>query len=189
MANTKSIVKTVITVLLLILSLLLSSFIAFSMDARAAESTEEVNYEGKTFAAEDLFTLSKHITPSGAITFETEIFIPEAYRSKRGILISNYADSGIDSQFAFEIGSSASGSAGKLRVYARKSGSTNYANAVFSKVLASEEYMGTDENPKYLHVAVTVDTTGKTATLYLNGGENNGGYTETKTFSSLVDGI
>ena len=178
MAKTKSIVKTVITVSLLILSLLLSSFVAFSMNARAAESTE-VNYEGKTFATNDLFTLSKHITPSDSITFETEIFIPEAYRKVRGVLISNYNHSGITNPFSFEIGSSAKNSEGKLRVYSK-----DYANIVFDTVLASEAYMGTDENPKYLHVGVTVDTTNKNATLYLNGTK-----IETKTISTLTSGM
>ncbi len=131
--------------------------LALTLNANAAE------LPGKDFSSNDFYQISKHIAPNGPITFETEIYIPVANRSKRGVLISNYNNGAQLGAWSFEVTA-----ANTLRAF--NSGDSVYGNVVFDTVITDE--MGTDDaNPKYVKIAVTVDanSTSDNVKLYVNG--------------------
>ena len=66
--------------LLLILSMLCIVICAVSVMSFTA-SADTVKLPGRTFASNDLYKLNEEITPNGSITFEAELYIPEAYRN------------------------------------------------------------------------------------------------------------
>ena len=74
--------------LLLLLSVLCIAIGAVSVMSFTV-SADTVKLPGRTFASSDLYKLNEEITPNGSITFEAEIYIPEAYRNSRGVLVSS----------------------------------------------------------------------------------------------------
>ncbi len=158
--KTKTLKSRKILLLLSVLCLVISAVGVMSFTA----SADTVTVPGRTFASNDLYKLNKEITPNGSITFEAEIYIPEAYRNSRGVLLSTYNGGTYKGGFAFEVGSSAAGCEGKIRVF-----SQTYGNVVVNHKVT--DYMGTDDNPTPVKIAVTVDTssTSNNVVLYVNG--------------------
>jgi hypothetical protein len=124
-----------------------------------------VNYNpgnGKNFASTastELYKMSKNITPNGPVTFEAEIYVPEAQRSQRtGAIISNYDGGANKESWAFEIMAG-----GYVRVFSQSHGDINYIKHSVT------QYMGTDANPRYAKIALTIDTNTGNVVLYVNG--------------------
>ena len=69
---------------------LLVLVLAFTLKTDAAELA------GKDFPADVLYEMTGNVTPNGPVTFEFEIYIPDAYKtaSRAGSIISNY-DNGV----------------------------------------------------------------------------------------------
>ena len=65
---------------LIALTAMIAALCAVMLTANAATSDLST---GKTFSAKEVYALEKNITPNGSITFEAELYIPEAYRTGR----------------------------------------------------------------------------------------------------------
>ena len=113
---------------------------------------------GKAFATNELYKLKSNVTPNGAITFEAEIYLPDAYHTQRsGAILSNYNGGAYTEAYAFEIMAG-----GKVRVFSQTHGDVTVNYDV-------TQHMGSDTDPKFAKIAVTVDTSTGAIVLYVNG--------------------
>jgi len=141
---------------LIALTAMIAALCAVMLTANA--STSDLS-TGKTFSAKEVYALEKNITPNGSITFEAELYIPEAYRTGRaGSIISNYDGGSYKESWAFEIRN------GRLFIFA-DNGSCYNDKMTYN--ITSE--MGTDDAPRYVKIAVLGDTATGDVSLYVNG--------------------
>ena len=150
--KTKTFKSRKIYILLAVLCFVTCILGAMSLSAGAAE------LPGKSFSAAELYEMKSNITPGGSITFEAEIYLPEARRSARaGSMISNYNGGTYKDSWAFEIRNS--------HLFAFADNGTLYKEMSYD----ISTHMGTDADPKYVKIAVTADTTTGDISLYVNG--------------------
>ena len=147
--SAKRIFATMIT-----LAVLIAAILAVTLTSSAASDITQ----GKSFSVNEAYALEKNITPNGSITFEAELYIPEAYRTGRaGSIISNY-DGGLNKEsWAFEIRNS------HLFVFADNG--TCYVEMTYN----ISQHMGTDAAPQYAKIAAVADTDTGDVSLYVNG--------------------
>ena len=91
--------KRIILFASMALVLLMTAFV-FTFGAEAAE------LPGKTFSTDSCYQMSNHIMPNGSITFEAEIYLPDAYRTdsaRGGDIISNYDGGTYAYSYGFEM--------------------------------------------------------------------------------------
>lgn len=147
--------------ILLLLSMLLSTVAAMGITVGAA------TVEGMTFTAADQYEIPYLLnvgTPAAgdeAITIETEIwFDPNTSNTSRvGAVFGNYRDNSQATCLSLEIHQY-----GRVRVY------TNHAGDIkFDEDL--RKYMGTSDAPTFAKVAVVINATKQTVSLYVNGEE------------------
>lgn len=147
--SAKKLFATVIAIVVLITTLL-----AVTLTSSAASDITQ----GKSFSVNEAYALEKNITPNGSITFEAELYVPEAYRTGRaGSIISNY-DGGINADsWAFEIRN------GHVFVFA------DNGKCYVEMTYNITQHMGTDAAPQYAKIAVVADTATGDVSLYVNG--------------------
>ena len=139
-------------ILLAVALVLLAVAFAFTFNAGATE------LDGMSFTAADHYKMEDQVMPDGPITFEAEIYLPDAYHTERsGAILSNYKDRSYLGAYAFEILAN-----GKVRAYSWQHGDVTIDYDI-------TKYMGTDSAPEYVQIAVTVDTETGAIVLYVNG--------------------
>jgi len=120
--------------------------------------------EGMKFSTEAYYELEDKLSLPGSFTMETTLWIPcdDKDTNRPGIVLGNYSDDesqgGSKNTYGLEMYTF-----GNVRLYNQAG-----AGVVFEKV-DIREYTGTTSSPKFVDIAVTVDTDAHTATLYVNG--------------------
>ena len=148
--KTKTLSKKWLATLCAVLVLLVL-VLAFTVRTDAAE------LPGKDFPAEVLYEMTGNVTPNGPITFEVELYLPDAYKttSRAGSIISNYNNGTYKDAWAFEIRSG--------HVFLFADNGTLYHETGYNIT----QHMGTDANPQYVKIAITADTATGLFTLSL----------------------
>ena len=162
----KNNVKKIIVCLLMVALLAASAVFAL---VSAADSTE-----GMSFASDSYYDQKQKISINGNITYEAEIWFSVAAAADKapGLIASNYASS--STMFALTLDVQ---KGGKIRIHTQhndgsvtdSSGKKKGSSSVTFGTVIGEEYVGTDAAPKYVKVAVTVNSATGEASLYLNG--------------------
>ena len=148
---------------------------ALAFAATAFSLTASASSEGMSFAADKYFDQQKLIAPEGSLTAEAEVWfsVTDAASTAPGFIIGNYTSASTVFSTTLDIQKG-----GKVRFHTQhNNGSFSASNSsvTFATVLG-EDYVGTEDAPKYVKISVTVDVSTGNASLYLNGE-----YKETKT--------
>ncbi len=146
-------------------------------------ASADASDSGMAFSPDSYYDQKKTIAPKGNITYEAEIWFSaeDAASTKPGLIASNYTDG--TTLFALTIDVQKNG---RIRLHTQhndgsitdSSGKKKGSSSVTFDTQIGEEYVGTESAPKYVKIAVTVDTATGEASLYLNGE-----YKESKTNS------
>ncbi len=162
--------KKVLICLALMLCTVAGIFAFMAVPANAADSGESAF----TFAADKYYVMDNAIESDNGFTFEAEFSIPYNQKTKRaGIIIGNYDDhsatdreSGVAQKNALSVELVYESSMRKVRVYTRSQGDIK-----FDYNLNNDLYEADGTTPKYVKIAVVVDTSKTTDNylLYVNG--------------------
>ena len=150
--KTKKIIVCILTVAILAASTL------FVLVSAAASN------DGMSFAEDSYYDQKETIALKGDITYEAEIwFSVSAAASKApGLIASNYTSSSTAFALTLDVQKG-----GKIRIHTQhndgsitdSSGKKKGSSSVTFATVIGEEYVGTDDAPKYVKVAVTVNST------------------------------
>ena len=162
--------KKLVLCLAMVLCVVASVFAFTAVPADAAEAVDSTY----TFAKDKYYVMESPIVSAGGFTFEAEFSVPYEYKTSRaGVIIGNYDDHAAEDRATGKKQSKAlsvelyhESSKKKVRVYTRGEGDIK-----FDYDLNKDLYESDGKTPKYIKIAVVVDTSKTTDNylLYVNG--------------------
>ena len=124
--------KLFVIIALICLTVCIASLMLIKADA--------AELSGKDFPADVLYQMQSNVTPNGPMTFEVELYVPDAYKkaSRVGSIISNYDNGSYKDSYAFEIRNG--------HVFVFGDNGSLYREMTYDIT----QSMGTDKNPSYV---------------------------------------
>ncbi len=156
-----------------------------NIDASAEDlSTVYTNQEGASFGGKVRYELNKSIPSFSSFTIEAEVHISPDFPNNEsaGVIIGNYHDSANrdNTEWNLEIRNEGTLSflflkdGTNIETYFSIGADGTHANQTGSnsgKATDIRTYMGTDANPKYAKISLTMDTGAGKGILYINGNQ------------------